>query len=75
MNLLKTYVHIPVLFSVVRTLRKGSHLLFMSGFLSLYLLLTFLRHHSLGCSLFHFVASIHSVTLALYMIQDISMQW
>lgn len=36
--------------------------------------LTVLRHHSLGCSLLHFVASIHSVILALYLIQDLSMQ-
>lgn len=36
--------------------------------------LNFLRHHSLACSLFHFVASIHSVILALYLTQDLSMQ-
>lgn len=63
-----------MLFSAVRTLRKGFHLLFMSGFLSLNLVLTFLRRHSLGCSLLHFVASIHSVILALYLIQDLSVQ-
>lgn len=72
----KNYVHIQTLFSAERTLRKGLDLLFMSGFLSLYLHLAFPRHHSssLGCSLHHFVVSIHSVILALYLIQDLSVQ-